>query len=198
MPIAGASESHYLSREIIHSSRSFPFAPLFLDQSEETLLSQLVSYIPPFERATALYEAFFRNLSWFVAPIERSHFVTEIIPLFYPRRKPIQPGHVQPEHSHDLALLFVLFACGSVGDLTQSPVNEEAAQYHTLAKAAMGVRSIMHGASLAGVQTLYLLAGYDFYTGQKSSQEDAWKLVTLGSSLAAAVSVCNTCGREFI
>ncbi|KAL5485157.1 hypothetical protein ACEPAI_7799 [Sanghuangporus weigelae] len=188
LPIT-SSESGHLSREITHSSRSFPFAPLFLDQSEESLLSQLISYLPPFERATALYEAFFRNLSWFASPVERSCFVSEIVPMFYPRRKPALPGNIHADHAHDLALLFALFACGAAGDLTQSPSNDEAVQYHTLAKAAMGVKSIMHGASLTGVQTLYLLGAYDIYTGQKKSQEDAWKMVTLGSCMAATIGL---------
>ncbi|KAL5507234.1 hypothetical protein ACEPAH_6690 [Sanghuangporus vaninii] len=185
LPIT-SSESGHFSRELIHSSRSFPFAPLFLDQSEESLLSQLISYLPPFERATALYEAFFRNLSWLAAPVDRSSFVSEIVSLFYPRRKPGLPGSIHADHAHDLALLFALFACGAAGDLTQNPLNDEAVQYHTLAKAAMGVKSIMHGASLTGVQTLYLLGAYDIYTGQKKSQEDSWKMATLGSCMAAS------------
>ncbi|KAL5523829.1 hypothetical protein ACEPAG_8002 [Sanghuangporus baumii] len=188
LPFA-SSESGHLSREIIHSSRSFPFAPLFLDQSEESLLSQLISYLPPFERATALYEAFFRNLSWLAAPVERSCIVSEIVPIFYSRRKPANPGSIHTDHAHDLALLFALFACGAAGDLTQSPLNDEAMQYHTLAKAAIGVKSIMHGASLSGVQTLYLLGAYDIYSGQKKSQEDAWKMVTLGSCMAATIGL---------
>ncbi|KAL5507235.1 hypothetical protein ACEPAH_6691 [Sanghuangporus vaninii] len=188
LPIT-SSESGHFSREIIHSSRSFPFAPLFLDQSEESLLSQLISYLPPFERATALYEAFFGNLSWLFAPVDRSSFVSEIVSLFYPCRKPAPPGSIHAEHAHDLALLFVLFACGAVGDLTQNPLNDEAVQYHTLAKAAMGVKSIMHGASLTGVQTLYLLGAYDIYTGQKKSQEDSWKMATLGSCMAASIGL---------
>ncbi|KAL5523828.1 hypothetical protein ACEPAG_8001 [Sanghuangporus baumii] len=188
LPIT-SSESGHLSREIIHSSRSFPFAPLFLDQSEESLLSRLISYLPPFERATALYEAFFGNLAWLIALVDRSSFVSEILPLFYPRRKPAPPGCIHAEHAHDLAFLFALFACGAVGDLTQSPLNDEAVQYHTLAKATIGVKSIMHGASLSGVQTLYLLGAYDLYTGQKKSQEDAWKMMTLGSCMAASIGL---------
>ena len=127
-------------------------------------------------------------MSWFLTPVERSHFISEIIPLFYPRRKPILPGSIHSDHAHDLALLFGLFACGAVGDLTQDPVNDEAARYHVLARAALGVKNIMHGASLNGVQAIFLLAAYDVYTGEKTSQEDAWKMVTLGSSMAVAVS----------
>ena len=160
-----------------------------VNQEEDALFSQLVSYIPPYERATALYEAFFTNLSWLISPIERSHFVSEIIPLFYPDRKAILPKSVPSHHAHDLALLFVLFACGAVGDLTQHPLNNEATRYHTLAKAALGVKSIMHGASLAGVQTLLLLAAYNICAGEKRNQEDTWKLISLGCSMAAAVSL---------
>lgn len=187
------SETPRLSQEIIHSSGSFPFSPLFLDQNKEILLAQLVCYLPPFERATALYEAFFRNCAWFLAPVERSHFVSEIVPQFYPKRRPVQPGIIHAQHAHDFALLFALFACGAAGDLTQNPTNKEAEQFSTLARAALGVRSIMHGASLTGVQTLYLLAAYDVYTGEKKSQEDGWKLATLGSCMAVSVSVFRSC-----
>lgn len=186
------AELSHLSQEITHSSRSFPFSPPSLDQSKDDLLSQLVCYLPPFERAVALCEFFFRNLSWFFAPVERSHFVTEVIPMFYPHRRPVLPGSVCIERAHDLALLFAFFACGAVGDLTQKPANNEAEQYNTLARAALSVRSIMHGASLSGVQTLYLLAGYDVYTGEKKSQEESLKLVALGSCMAVSVSTsCN-------
>lgn len=96
---------------------------------------------------------------------------------------------MRSEHAHDLALLLIVLACGSVGDLTQSPINDEAEKYHTLTEVALTVRNIMHGASLSGVQTVYLLGSYDVYSGRKSSQEDAWKLIALGNSLAASVSI---------
>lgn len=124
-----------------------------------------------------------------MAPIERSQVVSELIPMFYPGRRSITPSLMRSEHAHDLALLLIVLACGSVGDLTQSPINDEAEKYHTLTKVALTMRNIMHGASLSGVQTVYLLGSYDVYSGRKSSQEDSWKLIALGNSLAASVSI---------
>ncbi|THG92550.1 hypothetical protein EW145_g8678, partial [Phellinidium pouzarii] len=73
-------------------STLWPFAPLHLPAS--VLSGQLVAQLPPIERVTALYEAYFTNLAWFLAPVDRAHVVDELIPLFYPRpaRRAVDPA----------------------------------------------------------------------------------------------------------
>ena len=111
----------------------------------------------------------------------------DTIPLFYPNRRPIAPHLVDHEKLHDLALLFMLFACGSVADLTQSAINPEGERYQQLARAALGMRSFLDHGSLAACQALFLLGAYETHSGRKVSQESSWKCLSVSLTIAASV-----------
>ncbi|KAL5513473.1 hypothetical protein ACEPAH_3872 [Sanghuangporus vaninii] len=176
-----------LPRELIQASAMWPFAPAYLSIPEH--ISQIVSQLPPYERVTSLLEAYFSNLAWFVAPLDRSQVMEDVIPLFYPNRRPVAPHLVEQEKLHELALLLILFACGSVADLTQSSVNPEGQRFEQLARAALGMRSFIDYGSLAACQTLFLMGSYEIHSGRKASQESSWKYLSLGLTIAASIGL---------
>ncbi|KAH8111232.1 hypothetical protein DFH11DRAFT_1616261 [Phellopilus nigrolimitatus] len=175
-----------LPPSLAQASLLWPFAPLHLPR--ETLSAQVTSQLPPLERATALYEAYLTNLSWSVAPIDRQQIVSEIMPLFYRR------NHHPTDRLHELTLLLVVFACGAAADLTQPPCNSEAKRYSQLARAALSLHGLFHtGGSLVGTQAIILLGSYEVFAAPGEdigkAQEAAWKIVSLGLTLASSVSV---------
>ena len=98
---------------------------------------------------------------------------------------------------HDLALLYAVFACGAVADLTQPAINPEAERYNHLARAAMGLRSLLDYGSFAACQSLIWMGSYEMYSGRKTSQESSWKLISIAMTLASSVSF-RTSGASFL
>lgn len=155
--------------------------------SKEALPAQLVAQLPPFDRATGLIEAFICNLAWFTSTVHRDQILDELVPLFYPNRRPLSPLLANKSHIHELALFFSILACGAVADLTLPPINAEGERFNKVARAAMGVQDILKEATIPGVQTIFLLGSYGLFCGHKSSQEESWKMYSVGLSLAASV-----------
>ena len=50
--------------ELVQASGMWPFTPAYLSKKEHIV--QLVSQLPSYERVTALLEAYYSNLAWFV------------------------------------------------------------------------------------------------------------------------------------
>lgn len=102
-----------------------------------------------------------------------------------------RPQSPRPEGTdlHDLALLLMVFAAGAAGDLTQNQYNEEAETYHHMARAALGLKSIFDGATLATVQATSLLGAYTVFSARRQNLETAWLLFNISFILAGSVSV---------
>lgn len=181
--------------EIADLARTWPFAPLYLPK--EDIQAMIEARLPSYERATSLCEAYLENLSWFFRPIERKQIMEELLPLHYKRRRAGASGSSSgkeedyanaPIDLHELALMLMVFACGAAGDLTLPPYNDEAETYHQLARTALSLKSVFDGASLSAVQAICMLGAYEIFSGRRNSLETAWKLLTLGFSMATSVS----------
>ncbi|KAI5118223.1 hypothetical protein M0805_000719 [Coniferiporia weirii] len=173
--------------EIEQASAMWPFAPMCLPAN--LLAAQIIVQLPPIERAQALYEAYFTNLAWFLGPVSREQITEELMPVFYPRRRLLEPSALRPEQLHDLSLLLAVFACGAVADLTLSPQNTEATRYQQLARAALGLKNVFDGGSLAACQAIFILGSFETYSCRRPSQEVTWKMMSLGVSIAASIGL---------
>lgn len=161
-------------------------------------MAELTSHLPIYERATSLVESFFGNIAWLQSPIERDQIVEEQMPMFYPGHRALRPEQAHPSKAHDLALLFITFACGAAGDLTQAPMNEEGEKYLQLAKAALAVGNLMQDTSLASVQATMSIGLYKLASGRKANAEEASRIYTLACNLAMSVSFPGLfCETEF-
>lgn len=148
----------------------------------------LEGYLPSWERAWALCEAYTENLSWYFRSIERAQIVEELFPMVYKRGS--SSDTVQKQATpHDLALLFMVFAVGAVGDLTLPPDNDEGELYHQLARAALGLKTVFDSPSLATVQALSLMGVFYVFSGRNRTLETAWLTMNFALNLALSVSV---------
>ena len=178
---------HHLPPELAAASRKCPFAPGMVSQDEYRTLIE--SHMPSYERATALCEAYLENLAWFFTTVNRTQITHELLPAIYKHRPNVSPDGTEIRtDAHSLALLLSVFACGAAGDMTQLPNNEEGLLYFHLAKAALGLRSVLSSASLITVQTMVLLGLYDFFSFRRSNLEEAWKILSFGTGIATSVS----------
>lgn len=170
----------------------WPFAPAYLTTPK--LIEQIIAQLPSLERANALIDAYLINFSWLRCVIDRPQILSELIPMFYPRPS-TESAHgtattelvaVATEHPHELALLFALFSCGAIADLTQPPNNPEGAHYNALSRATLGLYSIFEEGSLSACQALYAIAAYDSHSGHEPS-DAGWKLTSLAICIGCSV-----------
>lgn len=175
-----------LPHEIVYLSDTFPFSPV--RPPKDRIMAIIESRLPPYERATALVEAYLQHTSCLFRPVEREQIMEELLPRFYKRRVPQSTLKGDPEIlAHQLALLLGIFACGAAGDLTLEACNEEGETYRQLAWSALSIRSIFEGTSLATVQAVALIGAYDIYNAGSQTIESAYKLHSLAMCLAVSV-----------
>ena len=103
----------------------------------------------------------------------------------------------EPIDLHDLSLLFMICALGSIADLTHDPVNDETRKYYVLAKAALSLKSIFANATLSTIQALQLMNAYSHFLGRPSRKEEAWLTYNIINSLAVSVSLLIICPCAF-
>ncbi|KAL5512411.1 hypothetical protein ACEPAG_3403 [Sanghuangporus baumii] len=185
-----------LPDSLMHAAKGFPLSQPQLPKEE--LLALLVEHLPTYERATALAEAFLENVSWLPRPIQRDQIMEELLPMIYKgecldlaTRKDDVGKYDGKHRMHNLALALALFACGAASDLTLLSNNLEGKTYHSLALAALNTHSVISpgGASLETVQTIVLIAQYDFFSGDKTTLEAGWKIVSFGLIVAASIGL---------
>ena len=168
-----------------NKNNAFPFTPSYLSRAAHA--AQVASHLPPYEEAVALVNVFFSSL-WMLVPIGRTGIEEDLFSQFYPNNNPVVPSTITVEQMHDLALLYAVLSCGAVADQGNSTTSIDADRLQQLARTSLGLRSVFDFGSLAACQTLFLLGCYEIYLGSKTSQESAWKLMGLGTSVAASVS----------
>lgn len=120
----------------------WPFAPAYLSNS--AYVSQVATYLPPYERVKKLVDEYFQGFSWF---IDRSQVYDELIPLFYPNKDPISPSLVQVENMHDIALLFMVLAGGIRDSNVHLAIIPEADRFKQLACTALTLYSVLDHAA---------------------------------------------------
>ena len=169
---------------VAQKNNAFPFTPSYLSRAAHA--AQVASHLPSYEQAVALVGVFFSSL-WMLVPIGRTSIEEDLFSQFYSNGRPVAPATVAVEQMHDLALLYAVLSCGSVAD-QDGTSSTDADRLQQLARTALGLRSVFDFGSLAACQTLFLLGCYEIYLGSKTSQESAWKLMGLGTSVAASVS----------
>ena len=145
-----------LPDDLIRASLLFPFVPRCLAQPSTYV--KLISLLPPYARTTGLIEAYFCNLSWYTGCIDREQVSDDLLPMFYPGRRPLDPSSFREEHLHSLGLLYALLATGSVADLTQNVINAEAEDLEKLARCALSMRSIHEYGSMEAAQAMVMLS----------------------------------------
>lgn len=87
-------------------------------------------------------------------PICRSQFDEEVYQHFYNENFTPPSPPSDTASSHRLALIFILFAIGTLMDPNEAPYNLEAEKYHQLSRAALFKSSIFDDPTLHAVQAL--------------------------------------------
>ena len=139
-------------------------------------------------------ERYLGYVAWHSRLVQHDQIFEEIMPTVYQLGATSVDGKTQRGdcnntiYMHRLAMFFALLACGATV-ISKLPVNTtEAAQYDTLARVCLCLRSPFQGTTLESVQTICLLAHYQWYTLPTLSLEPACKLLIFGLTLGLGVS----------
>ncbi|KZT00576.1 uncharacterized protein LAESUDRAFT_687970 [Laetiporus sulphureus 93-53] len=174
-------------------SSAFPFTPI--GQPSEVYDMILEQHLPRRDRAYELANLYLERCGWIFRAVPQQQVIDEMLPYFYgsgasgSSTSPVDYGA-----AHDLALMLLIFAVGSLVDFTLVLNNADAEHYHQLAVAAMGLQSVWDKPSLTTVQALHLYSIYYAMTGTESGpggsgMEMSWGLLSLATQISQTIGL---------
>ncbi|KAI0766121.1 fungal-specific transcription factor domain-containing protein [Trametes elegans] len=169
---------------------AFPLT--IVEEGTDALIEKLEAHLPPQTRAWALCETYLEHSSWWCRPIKRDELINDVlVPIYNCVKDPQKNSYHRDSESercpHLLAVLYFVFALGSLVDLTLPPCSAEAELYYRLGRAALSLRSVFDSPEIETVQALAVMAGYHSLCIQRYTLESAWRLVSLAAKVAQSV-----------
>ncbi|CDO73245.1 hypothetical protein BN946_scf185008.g7 [Trametes cinnabarina] len=191
-----------LSPEVLSLSGLFPIAPsLPLTIDAQTMkverLRSLFWYLPTPDEASELRRIYFQHAAWMYHPISVAQFNETAFNVFYNTDKTADIE--DPLVAHQLSLLYMVFAIGSLMDTSRPAYNVEAEKYHHLARAALFQSPIFEEPTLTAVQSLYLMAFYLFLSERHGSGVGSrWAFMGLAVKLGVSMGLHRDAGKWHI
>ncbi|KAJ6498765.1 hypothetical protein C8R45DRAFT_1210675 [Mycena sanguinolenta] len=164
--IEGASDDAHLEQRFSFTAitESFPFSPNKTTWDKDQALEQLFAHLPLEVRAWSLCQIYFRNGCWTGMPVMQSEAV-ELLTLIYHPNTGTQ--HQSPATPQQIAVLYLIFALGSLVDLDLPPYNSDADHYFDVASAAMTIKPLFENPTVVTVQALTLISCYYAHASPK-------------------------------
>ncbi|KAK7679489.1 hypothetical protein QCA50_017543 [Cerrena zonata] len=171
-----------LPSEIPWLNHTFPVSSTN-SQSVKDVQGSLMVLLPEVEKARRLAELYFRHAAWMYTPIPETEFYQTVFCYVY-----YQPPSADVEiiHPHGLAVLFLVFALGSLLDLEQEYLHAEASQYYQLGRAALSLDSVLESQSIPAIQALLLMSHYMFLSFIEAPR---WAIMGLAVKIAQSVGL---------
>ncbi|KIK95062.1 hypothetical protein PAXRUDRAFT_827363 [Paxillus rubicundulus Ve08.2h10] len=171
-------------------SKDFPFTPVGTVAEVRADIEN--RYMPNWERASYLTETYCEQAAWIFRGVSREQIMEELLPRYY--SKGSLKATDGTKHTHDLALLFLIFAMGALVDLKQLSGNSEAEHYHQIARAAIYLQPVLEKPSVETIQALQLLGLYNAMSGNELNSEDAsmettWSLIIMAAHLSQTMGL---------
>ncbi|ORY30771.1 hypothetical protein BCR39DRAFT_598252 [Naematelia encephala] len=163
----------------LHKLQStFPFGstPAYLPS-----LPTLVSALPAEDEAQSLVESYNRYFAWSYEVVSRST-LTHLLSNVYPSYSHV----IDPQQ---LGLLFVVLAMGALHNLELPPDDPCVDEYLTLAEQCLIKGNFMVHNTMAGVQTLIIMAHCKLETNKGRNGDSAWPLWGLAMQIAQAMGL---------
>ncbi|KAI0763745.1 fungal-specific transcription factor domain-containing protein [Trametes elegans] len=191
-----------LSPEVLSLSGLFPIAPsLPMTSDAQTMklerLRSLFWYLPGVDEASELRRIYFQHAAWMYNPVTMAQLNESAFNVFYNAHK--APDMEDPLLAHQLSLLYMILAIGSLMDVTRPAYNVEAEKYHHLARAALFQSPIFEEPTLIAVQSLYLMAFY-LFLGERhgAGVGSRWAFMGLAVKLGVSMGLHRDAGKWHI
>ncbi|KAI0080188.1 hypothetical protein K474DRAFT_1590474 [Panus rudis PR-1116 ss-1] len=161
-------------------NHAFPLATA-VGESAMAVRASLLKSLPDMRKARHMAEIYYRHAAWMYTPIPESEFLETVFNRVY---NPQQGYSPDPIDSHRLAVLYLVFALGTLLDLDLPPLSTEASEYYQLGRAALSLESILESQSIPAIQALVLMSHYMFLAFIEGPR---WALMGLAVKLAQSV-----------
>ncbi|KAH8093729.1 fungal-specific transcription factor domain-containing protein [Cristinia sonorae] len=190
---------HVLPQEVLALAGFFPVAPNIpptVDYEMEKMerLRSLSWYLPRADEAADLRQIYYTHAAWMYNPVSESQFNDHIFYQFFSPDAP--PPTDDPLLSHQLALMYMVLAIGSLMDIKRPAYNIDAEKYHQLARAALFQSPIFEEPTLNAVQALYLMAFYLFLVERHGTGVGSrWAFMGLAVKLGVSMGLHRDAGR---
>ncbi|EKM50390.1 uncharacterized protein PHACADRAFT_263672 [Phanerochaete carnosa HHB-10118-sp] len=188
-----------LPAEVLSLAGVFPVAPNIpstpeVDAERIDRLRSLFWYLPPADEAADLRHIYFQHAACRYNIVSLDQFNEHVYYLFY--NPNAGPPLDDPLLSHQLALMFMIIAIGSLMDTKRPAYNIEAEKYHQLARAALFQSPVFEEPTIHAVQTFYLMAFYLFLSERHGSGVGTrWALMGLAVRLGISMGLHRDAGR---
>ncbi|KAK6904287.1 hypothetical protein I203_107803 [Kwoniella mangroviensis CBS 8507] len=160
---------------------AFPFPLSNGTFAMESLLSQL----PPKDDAEVLMDSYYRYFAWNHDTAPRRFFQ----PVFDRIFQNISTKKYRSVHPQQLALLYAVLAMGTLQNLELPPNDPTADEYLLLAKSCLTKGDFLNNNTIAGVQTLIVMAHYLLETEKGRNGDSAWPLWGLAMRIIVAMGL---------
>ncbi|KAJ7467109.1 hypothetical protein FB451DRAFT_1040695 [Mycena latifolia] len=189
--IEGASGSRNPERErtsFTAVTESFPFSSGQTSSWDpDQALEHLFAHLPLELHAWSLCETYYHNGCWSGMPIMQDEAVELLTQVYQPFHASGNEEQHRSVTIQQMAVLYLIFALGSLVDLDLPPYSSEADQYFDLGRAAMSVRSLFEAPTVVTVQALVLMAIYYSQGGQRYTMDGAWSTISFANSISQTV-----------
>ncbi|KAK7445467.1 hypothetical protein VKT23_014886 [Stygiomarasmius scandens] len=167
-------------------AHAFPFSPS-VNKSSEDVRRAIISSLPSLAVAQRLCDIYYRHAAWMYTPISDKDFNETIFQPIYN-----SDGYQEPISFHNLSVLYMVLALGTLVDPECPSHSVEAAQYYQLSRAALAVESVFEQQSIPAIQALLLMCHYLFWEDVEGSR---WTTMGLVVKLAQSVGLHRDSGK---
>ncbi|KAJ7453953.1 fungal-specific transcription factor domain-containing protein [Mycena galericulata] len=166
---------------------AFPFTAN-ISKTGRDVRANLLNLLPRTAVAQRFCEIYYRHAAWMYTPISESDFYETI---FRPIYDPSGVSYASVS-SHNLSVLYMVLALGTLLDLSMPAHSPEATEYYQLARAALAIDSVLEEPSIAGIQALLLMCHFMFWADIDGPR---WVLMGLVVKLAHSIGLHRDSGR---
>ncbi|KAJ7035697.1 fungal-specific transcription factor domain-containing protein [Mycena alexandri] len=166
---------------------AFPFTAN-VSKTGRDVRATLLNLLPRTSMAQRFCEIYYRHAAWMYTPIGESDFYQTI---FQPIYDPNSASY-ESVSSHNLAVLYMVLALGTLVDLDMPAHSPEATEYYQLGRAALAIDSVLEEPSIAGIQALLLMCHFMFWADIEGPR---WVLMGLVVKLAHSIGLHRDSGR---
>ncbi|KAK7031348.1 putative transcriptional regulatory protein C1F7.11c [Favolaschia claudopus] len=176
-----------IPKDIPWMAYSFPFTAN-ISKVGQDLRQNILNLLPRTPMAERFCDVYYSHAAWMYTPINKSDFYETI---FRPTYEPSH-GSYGTLSSHNLAVLYMVLALGTLMDLDMPAHSPEATEYYQLGRSALAIDSVLDSPSIAGIQAMVLMCHYMFWADIEAPR---WVLMGLVVKLAHSIGLHRDSGR---
>ncbi|KAI0713141.1 fungal-specific transcription factor domain-containing protein [Cerioporus squamosus] len=119
---------------------------------------EMMEYLPPLSKACQLCETFLEHGKYLWYPLPRKYLFDEIVGMVYQNYKDSSKCNIAA--THQLALMWMVYALATLFDTNQAPYAVEAHEYYLLSRMSLRYAPPAHDTTLTAIQTMIYMTQY--------------------------------------